>query len=263
MARKLKPARPSNKPQPRARAAARPAPKPRPGVKRSMAQEARRNAAIEEKRKKRGRGRPSLYTEELGNFICDEMAEGKTLLELAQNGVIPDRGTIYGWLDDHPDFRIKFARAREAQAHFYFEKVAQIAFDESKDRYTDAKGRVISDHARVARARLQVDSMKFMAAKLFPKFYGEKTVLDIPDQPVVFNFSWMQPPPTPPALPPEPPKQLAYLPSIADEIDQALIGRLVEAIKRHVPRADERSPNEVIEEVADIITSALAAHYRT
>ena len=62
---------------------------------------------------------------------------------------------------------------------------------------------------------------------------------------------------------PEPPKQLAYLPSVADEIDQAIVARLVEAIKRHVPRADERPPNEVIEEVADIITSALAAHYRT
>jgi hypothetical protein len=64
-------------------------------------------------------------------------------------------------------------------------------------------------------------------------------------------------------MPPELPKQLAYLPSIADEIDQALVARRVQAIRRHVPRADERPPNEVSEEVADIITSALAAHYRT
>jgi hypothetical protein len=70
-------------------------------------------------------------------------------------------------------------------------------------------------------------------------------------------------PEQPPAIAPEPPKQLPYLPSVADEIDQAIVSRLVEAIKRYVPRADERPPNEVIEEVADIITSALAAHYRT
>jgi hypothetical protein len=64
------------------------------------------------------------------------------------------------------------------------------------------------------------------------------------------------------AIAPETPKQLEYLPLITDSIDQAILARLIDSMRRHIPRVDQRTPAEVIEEVAGIIDGALAAFYR-
>jgi terminase small subunit-like protein len=68
-----------------------------------------------------------------------------------------------------------YARARELQAHHYFERIVQIAFDDKSDFFVDGEtGKVVSDHVRVTRARLQVDALKWASAKLLPKVYGDR-----------------------------------------------------------------------------------------
>jgi terminase small subunit-like protein len=76
---------------------------------------------------------------------------------------------------DNAAFREQYARARELQAHFYFEKITAIAFDDKSDFFVDGEtGKVVSDHVRVARARLQVDALKWASAKLLPRVYGDR-----------------------------------------------------------------------------------------
>jgi len=86
---------------------------------------------------------------------------------------MPSRATVYRWAETNDSFRDKFARGRNAQAHFYFEKMIEIAFDAEGDFFVEGE-KLVSDHVRVARARLQVDTLKFAASKLLPRTYGDK-----------------------------------------------------------------------------------------
>jgi hypothetical protein len=208
-------------------------------------------------------GRPTKYCPELAAKICDQVAAGGMLTKICEQDGMPSRKTVYEWQRADPDFRAAYARAREQWCEHYEEIVLELAFNEAGDVHTDAKGRSFPNHAKVARDRLKVDTMKWFMSKWAPRYADYKAYVNTQEQqPLEIKFSWLQPAPAP-AIAPEPPKQLPYLPSVADEIDQAIVARLVQAIKAHVPRADDRSPNEVLAEVERIVTDALKAYYRT
>jgi hypothetical protein len=60
---------------------------------------------------------------------------------------------------------------------YYAEQILVISFDESGDIIIDnAVGRPITNHAKVQRDRLKVDSLKWTASRLFPKRYGGRQV---------------------------------------------------------------------------------------
>src|SRR3954471_251334 len=73
-------------------------------------------------------------------------------------------------------FKDAYARAREEWAEFYEEKVLAIAFDDKGDFFVES-GKVVADHARVQRARLQVDTLKWFMMKWAPRRYGDKPEL--------------------------------------------------------------------------------------
>ena len=49
-------------------------------------------------------GRPSTYTEEMGNLICDKLTEGISLRKLCKSDKFPNASTVYVWLDRFPSF---------------------------------------------------------------------------------------------------------------------------------------------------------------
>lgn len=58
-------------------------------------------------------GRPSLYTEQLADQICELMYDGNSLIKACdQLGL--KRSTVWHWMEQHPDFAAKCARARDA-----------------------------------------------------------------------------------------------------------------------------------------------------
>jgi len=106
-------------------------------------------------------GRPSSYTDAKADMICEAIAQGKAVYREAQdNPEWPDTRTVYRWLDEHEDFRHKYARAREMAADKDAEDIVHIA-----DNATDANI-----------ARLQVDARKWRASKFAPKKYGDKVL---------------------------------------------------------------------------------------
>lgn len=109
---------------------------------------------------KKRRGRPSAYTDAFADMICEAIANGGALYQLAKQPGWPDSVTIYRWLDRHEDFRTKYARARERQADLRAEEIVVIA-DEATDPH---------------KGRLQVDARKWQASKLSPKKYGDRIV---------------------------------------------------------------------------------------
>jgi len=129
--------------------------------------------------KKKGRGRPTDYTEDLGNLICDLLADGKTLTEICKDDDMPHRVTVLRWCRKYPDFRIAYASARQDQQHIFGDIIIERSKDESRDYYVDDKGVRRSDNTAVQRDRLFCDNLKFLMARLASDTYGDKVRQEI------------------------------------------------------------------------------------
>ena len=126
-------------------------------------------------------GRPSTYTAEMAATICGRIADGESLRAICLDDAMPARSAVFKWLNEQPDFADQYARAREAQAEVLFEDILSIADDRSGDvKMVGREGeeREICDTEFVQRAKLRVDTRKWMAGKLAPKKYGEKLELE-------------------------------------------------------------------------------------
>lgn len=142
--------------------------------------------------------RPTEYSPEIVDAICDRMAEGKGLVEICSAPDMPGRSTVYRWIESNADFRRRHAKAREAQMDYYAELILKIAFDESGDviydQDKDGKTSAVANHAKVQRDRLKVDTLKWTAARLFPKRYGDKfellAAVNETDEPRPAIVSW-------------------------------------------------------------------------
>jgi len=99
-----------------------------------------------------------MYTDELAEEMCELIADGRSLREITVVDGMPDLRTIRRWLRDNESFRLQYVRAKEEQAETYEEMMLSTARNEED----------------VNRARLIVDTMKWTAAKLKPKKYGDK-----------------------------------------------------------------------------------------
>jgi hypothetical protein len=107
---------------------------------------------------KRGKGRPSIYSEEIATEFCRLLALGNTLRSLCATDQFPAPQTIYDWIEKYPDFSEQYARARSQQADHYAEMIIDEAFGAS-----DA-----------SIGRLRMDALKWAASKIAPKKYGDK-----------------------------------------------------------------------------------------
>lgn len=112
-------------------------------------------------------GRPSDYTQEMADFICAELADGKSLRSICRDSEDLNTGKVMRWLASNKDFQEQYARARELQADALFDETLDIA-----DQYDSAKDASTPDV--INRAKLRIDTRKWIAGKLRPKKYGDK-----------------------------------------------------------------------------------------
>lgn len=129
-------------------------------------------------------GRPSDFTPEIANEICNKLIDGESLRGICSDEGMPHASTVCRWLSVNADFREQYAHAREAQADTLFDDVLEIADDARNDwmvrRGEDDAGWVANGE-HIQRSRLRVDARKWMASKLAPKKYGERQVLEHTD----------------------------------------------------------------------------------
>ena len=124
-------------------------------------------------------GRPSTFTEELADSICNQIAQGDSLNQISKREGMPDAATVHRWMNKNPDFAANIARAREAQAEFYAESIIEIADELEIDAtYKGEDVKLDVSAAAVARNRLRIDARKWHASKLAPKKYGDKLEVD-------------------------------------------------------------------------------------
>lgn len=106
--------------------------------------------------------RPSKYSEELVNKICERIADGESLRAICREDGMPDHNTVIRWRNEKPEFCSQYARAREDQADGLFDQ----AIDMLKEQHVD--------NVKVQSAKLNFDIIKWTAGKLAPKKYGDK-----------------------------------------------------------------------------------------
>lgn len=120
---------------------------------------------------KRPKGRPSDYTQELADEICERLSEGQSLRTVCSDDKMPSRKTVFSWMRKHPDFLNQYARAKQEAADALAEEILDI----SDDAEAAIKGTAEKKSSAMAQAyRLRVDTRKFIMAKMKPKKYGEK-----------------------------------------------------------------------------------------
>ena len=120
-----------------------------------------------------------VYSDKLAQTICTRMIMGESVLSICKDKDMPSADTIYRWAfnKEHP-FAELYKRAREIQAEKYVDEIMTIADDSSED-YKEINGKRIVDNENIQRARLRVDTRKWVACKVLPKIYGEKSQVDL------------------------------------------------------------------------------------
>jgi len=119
-------------------------------------------------------GRPSKYSKELADTICERVVEGKSLIKIAKELGF-HLSSFFKWIGEEEGFSDKYARAKSEQADTLIEEILDIADDSKGDSYLDEEtGKLITNHEVIARSRLRVDTRKWVAGKMRPKKYGER-----------------------------------------------------------------------------------------
>jgi hypothetical protein len=112
-------------------------------------------------------GRPSVRLPEYVDEICTHIAQGGSLVEWCEPAERPGFSTITQWLREDEDFSAKYTHAREAQGDYFADKVVTTADN------------CLPDAVEIQKAKLQIDSYKWAAAKRKPKVYGDKQAVDL------------------------------------------------------------------------------------
>lgn len=125
-------------------------------------------------------GVPLTYTPEIGREICEKVAVSHvSLVKLCkQNPHWPCYQTIYEWRIKVKEFGDNYTKAKQDQVEALVDQCLDISDDSGFDYHLNADGVVIVDSEAINRARLRIDTRKWIAAKLAPKLYGEKKEIE-------------------------------------------------------------------------------------
>lgn len=124
-------------------------------------------------------GRPTDYTLEKADLICDRITQGESLRSICIDEDMPHAGTVCRWLAKNQEFREQYALAREAQAELMADELLEIADDGTNDwmEKKNAEGEVIGyreNGEAMRRSQLRISTRQWVAERLLPKKYGTK-----------------------------------------------------------------------------------------
>lgn len=129
-----------------------------------------------------GSGSPK-FTPELGDTICQHIADGLSVRKVCALDGMPKMTTIFRWLADgeHEVFREQYEKAREIGLEVHADSILEIADTplEGVETKIMADGGVeVKKGDMLGHRRLQIDARKWVLSKLLPKKYGDKMDLN-------------------------------------------------------------------------------------
>lgn len=118
-----------------------------------------------------------LRTPENAVAICDGLAAGKTLRGVSRD-LQCDPSGILQWVRADSEFAQQYTRAREIGYMLLADEILDIADDAGKVKPDEDGSFTVPD---VQFAKLQVDTRKWMVAKMLPKLFGDRQTISIED----------------------------------------------------------------------------------
>ena len=106
-------------------------------------------------------GRPSTYSPEIADAICEQMIAGRDLVDICKDEDMPSRSTVYRWMSSHPHFETHCARAREGMADFELHELKLLA-----NKCTETN---------VNSTRVMLNHHQWRLMKIAPRTYGDRT----------------------------------------------------------------------------------------
>jgi len=112
--------------------------------------------------------RPIEYTKEHFDEMCALVSEGMSIRKVLDLGKMPTSRTFYKWLRQYPELNQQYARAKEDRCDFYVDQLVDIADDDT-----------VKTGDQIQKAKLRIDTRKWIACKLHPRNYGDQAVNNI------------------------------------------------------------------------------------
>lgn len=132
------------------------------------------------------------FDEKMGELICELMANGWSMRQITKLDGMPGRTNINRWIlkgfaEDAPKdlkrFAESYTRAKDLRVNFWEEEIIDISDDTSNDwmerEHPNGGSTKVADKEVVLRARLRIDTRKWLMSKLIPKRYGEKITQEL------------------------------------------------------------------------------------
>lgn len=110
-------------------------------------------------------GRPSIWSQEIADRICELMVEGKDMQEICQMDGMPSRATVLRWQHQRPEFDAQCARAREALAEFELHKLKKLA-ENCTEKNVNA-------------TRVKLNHYQWRVMKIAPRIYGDRAQVEV------------------------------------------------------------------------------------
>ena len=134
-------------------------------------QQSRLHIRVQPNRLKNRVGRPTMYSQELADQICQLIAEGRSLRSVCRDYDVPSIATIFNWFAVNKPFLAQYARACEERTEAQQEILLEIG-DEAIVHAEEANPKAAN--AVVSGYKLKADNLKWSMSKMKPKKYGDK-----------------------------------------------------------------------------------------
>lgn len=122
------------------------------------------------KKEKKPVGRPSEYTKEKADEICEQLALGNSLRTVCEMKDMPSIATVFKWMRENSEFLKQYGHAKEESAEALNEVVLDLG-DKAIAHAEEAD--VKASNAVVSAYKLKSDNLKWYMSKMKPKKYGD------------------------------------------------------------------------------------------
>jgi hypothetical protein len=125
------------------------------------------------------------YSPEIADEILERLAQGQPLRKICEDLHMPAASSVIGWVNrDESGFAERYVRAREVGYVLLADELIHIADTPmiGTKSVSKATGLEITEGDMIEHRRLQVDTRKWMLAKMLPKVYGDKQQVELTGQ---------------------------------------------------------------------------------
>jgi hypothetical protein len=135
-------------------------------------------AEAERLRKVWARKASTAWAPEIGQAICDMIAEGGVLKAICQREDMPTLKIVREWIRERPGFAQALREVERVRLYAWEDELLIKARDDSKDRAPKDNG-FAPDPTAVARAKLLCDTLARLLKAHYPSRWGDASILTV------------------------------------------------------------------------------------